>query len=77
MSRKGIEKVAAIFLQMQQTRIELLGDIDDHQDLALGGLLGHAKDRMKWDFEKITREKYGDLDMGEEKERRDARLCRK
>ena len=52
MSYEGQRKVAAIFSQMQQLRIELLGG--DKQDILLGQMLEKGKDAMKDTFLKAT-----------------------
>jgi len=52
MSRKGMEKVAKIFSDMQETRIELLGG--DNQDIMLSAMLEDMKETASNDFEKIT-----------------------
>lgn len=53
MSRKGIDKAAFIFSQMQQLRIELIKG-GDTQDILLGQMLGAGKDAMKKKFLNIT-----------------------
>ena len=58
MSKKGIELAAEIFTLMQQTRIKLIKDIKDHQDLKLGQMLEKGKESMKGDFIKITSGKW-------------------
>jgi hypothetical protein len=52
MSRQGVIRVAKIFSEMQEVRINLLDG--DKQDIELGQLLERGKEVMKGDFCKIT-----------------------
>ena len=54
MSKQGILKVAKIFSDMQQLRIELLGDADDKDDIMLSQMLETGKEAMKQKFIEIT-----------------------
>lgn len=47
MSKQGIRKVAKIFEDMQQLRIELLKNNTDKQDLLLAHMLEEGKETMK------------------------------
>ena len=51
-SKKGIEKAAAVLSEIQQARIELLGG--DKQDILLGQMFHDATEAVKDRFTKIT-----------------------
>ena len=63
MSLNGIKEVARVLSDMQQTRIELIGEgvnKGDNQDIRLGQLLEDAKDAIKERFAVVSIEGLSD-----------------
>ena len=59
MSKSGIKKVAKLFSNMQQLRVELLRSNCDRQDIMLSHMLMDGNDAMKDQFCKITQIEEG------------------
>lgn len=51
MSARGLERAAAVFSAMQETRVQLMNG--DTQDILLGQMLSKANDHIKGDFMRI------------------------